>query len=54
MVVWLIILSIIIFLQGVIINDLRDRVERFESWYPFCELMKMKFEEESNDTERKA
>ena len=54
MVIWLIILSIIIFLQGVIINDLRDRLERFESWYPFYELMKMKIEEESNDTKRKA
>ena len=49
---WLIILTIIVIVEGAIIQDCVERLDAFESWYPFCEFMKMKLrenEEEENE-----
>lgn len=46
---WLIILTIIVIVEGAIIRDCIERLDAFESWYPFCEFMKMKLHEEEEN-----
>ena len=46
---WLIILTIIVIVEGVIIRDCIERLDAFESWYPFCEILKMKLHEDGED-----
>lgn len=46
---WIIILTIIVIVEGRMISDLMERVENFESWYPFCELLKSKFYNEDDE-----
>ena len=48
---WLILLTIIVIVEGAIIRDCIERLDAFESWYPFCELMKMKLQEGEEDEE---
>lgn len=46
MILWNILLTILVLIQGVVIRDLIDEVEAIKSWYPFCEIMKMKIPKE--------
>ena len=41
---WLFILTIIIIAQGKMITDLTEEIEAIKSWYPFCELLKIKID----------
>lgn len=42
---WLLILTIIAIAQGKIIADLMDEIDAIKSWYPFCEILKIKIPE---------
>ena len=48
---WLIILTIIVIIEGFIIRDCIERLDAFESWYPFCELMKMRISKDKDGEE---
>ena len=45
---WLLILTIIIIAQGKMITDLMDEIEAIKSWYPFCEILKIKIPEKDD------
>ena len=45
---WCILLTIGFILQGVYIRSLEKEIEAIKSWYPFCEIMKMRIPQ--NDT----
>lgn len=49
MIFWLTLLTIIVIVEGAIIRDCIERLDAFESWYPFCEFMKMKLHEDGED-----
>ena len=48
---WLILLTLIVIVEGAVIRDCVERLDTFESWYPFCEFMNMKLHEEEEDEE---
>lgn len=48
---WLILLTIIVIVEGALIRDCMERLDAFESWYPFCELMKMNLHKGDEDNE---
>ena len=39
---WLTILTIGFIVQGVYIRSLEKEIEAIKSWYPFCEIMKIR------------
>ena len=39
---WLIVLTIGFIVQGAYIRMLEKEIEAIKSWYPFCELMKIR------------
>lgn len=45
---WLLILTIIVIAQGKIITDLMEEIEAIKSWYPFCEILKIKIPEKDD------
>lgn len=45
---WLFILTIIIVIQGKRISELTDEIESIKSWYPFCEMLKLKIPEKDD------
>ena len=45
---WLLILTIIIIAQGKMITDLTEEIEAIKSWYPFCEILKIKIPEKDD------
>lgn len=51
MIFWLTLLTIAVVIEGYIIRDCIERLDAFESWYPFCEFMKMKLHESDGDDE---
>lgn len=52
MILWNILLTILVLAQGVIIRELLDEIEAIKSWYPFCEIMKMRIpDDKDGDTE---
>lgn len=49
---WLIVLTIGFLLQGWYIRRLEEEIEAIKSWYPFCEIMKMRIpKNKGGDTE---
>lgn len=52
MIFWLTLLTLTVVIEGFIIRDCIERLDAFESWYPFCEFMKMKLHEEEENEER--
>lgn len=46
--IWLLILTIIIIVQGKLITDLMEKIEAIKSWYPFCEILKIKIPEKDD------
>ena len=48
MVYWLIALSVLVVCQGIQIQYLKDDVEGIKSWYPFCEILKIKIPEKDD------
>ena len=49
MIFWVTLLTIVVVIEGFIIRDCIERLDAFESWYPFCEFMKMKLNEGGED-----
>ena len=49
MIFWVTLLTITVVIEGFIIRDCIERLDAFESWYPFCEFMKMKLHEEEEN-----
>lgn len=45
---WLFILTIIIIIQGKTIINLTEEIEAIKSWYPFCEILKIKTPEKDD------
>lgn len=45
---WLFVLTIIIIAQGKMITDLMEEIEAIKSWYPFCEILKIKIPEKDD------
>lgn len=39
---WLIVLTLGFIVQGVYIRSIEKEIEAIKSWYPFCEIMKMR------------
>lgn len=39
---WCIVLTIGFIVQGAYIRSLEKEIEAIKSWYPFCEIMKMR------------
>ena len=46
---WLITLTIGLAVQGWYIRNLEKEIEAIKSWYPFCEIMKMRIPKEGGD-----
>ena len=40
--IWLLAISLVLVLQGIELRHIEKNQKAFESWYPFCEIMKMK------------
>ncbi|MBQ1570064.1 MAG: hypothetical protein IIZ78_02975 [Clostridiales bacterium] len=49
---WLIVLTVGFVAQGWYIHQLEDEIEAIKSWYPFCEILKIKIPEK-DDFERR-
>lgn len=45
---WLTILTIGFIAQGWYIHQLEEEIEAIKSWYPFCEIMKIKIPEKDD------
>lgn len=43
---WCILLTIGFIIQNAYIRKLEEEIEAIKSWYPFCEIMKMKIPKE--------
>ena len=52
MVFWVMSLTIIVVIEGFIIRDCIERLDTFESWYPFCELMKMRISKDKGGEDK--
>lgn len=48
MTIWCVILTIGFLTQGVYIRILEKEIEAIKSWYPFCELLKIKIPEKDD------
>ena len=45
---WLITLTILVLLQGYYMRKLEEEIEAIKSWYPLCELMKLRIPREED------
>lgn len=45
---WLIVLTIGFIVQGAYIRSLEKEIEAIKSWYPFCEILKIKIPEKDD------
>lgn len=48
MTIWCVILTIGFLTQGVYIRILEKEIEAIKSWYPFCEILKIKIPEKDD------
>lgn len=48
---WCILLTIGFIVQGAYTRDLEKEIEAIKSWYPFCEIMKMRIPKDKGEVE---
>lgn len=48
LVIWNLILSFLVLKAIVVSEDNEDEIERIKSWYPFCEILKIKIPEKDD------
>lgn len=47
-ILWLIVFTILVAVQGAYIRRLEKEIEAIKSWYPFCEILKIKIPEKDD------
>lgn len=48
---WYVLLTIGFIVQGAYIRSLEEEIEAIKSWYPFCEIMKMRIPKDKDEVE---